>query len=157
MKGHPLATARVPLRQATTSPKPNSYDDDLSISDDFFQTAASASIGGYRVPPPNNFQVVAPPKNFVFMRPTQAVSYHNSIETVDSESLPFENIYPKKSYGAAMPVDRHPIRNYQRAPLTGPLATWVRLDGTPLERNPIYPQDQDLREYRLAQRKLPQF
>ncbi|KAF5284919.1 hypothetical protein FQA39_LY16874 [Lamprigera yunnana] len=118
----------------TTTAKPNSYEDDLSISSDDFgsQSLASAKIENvYRAPPP---------KGFIYILP------ESSNYIIKSGQPEYAEVVPSTPLND---IDSH-------NPLTGPMVVRVYPDGTPVDQGPYKaPQDDDLKHHKMSQLKLP--
>ncbi|KAK4877812.1 hypothetical protein RN001_010318 [Aquatica leii] len=138
MRGHVKQTK---IQTTTTTAKPNSYEDDLSIGNDDLgsQGLESAKIQTvYRLPPPKGF-IYVPVKT----------SYVVKSDTPEYRQ-PFDNIL-------STPLNDLESYNYD-TPLTGPMVVRVHPDGTPVDNGPYrIPQDEDLQQYKMSQMKLPAF
>lgn len=140
MEGH---TIKKPKSPTTTTPKPNSYEDNLSFSDDDIgsQGLASAKIDNvYRVLPPSDFIYVKPQESQYIIK-TGTPEYRQPLN-----QLPFEDILHSTD-----------LNDYNdNVPLTGPMVVRVHLDGTPVDEDSYQiPQDEDLKQYKLSQIRLP--
>lgn len=140
MEGHAMSGYSKP-KKSTTTPIPNSYDDDQSFGDFGEQSAGSARIETvYRVPPP---------KGFVFKLETgkPLYAYPQYIQNVE-----------KTTYGDKLGFKANQPSQYIEAPLTGPMVVKVYPDGRPVRENDRkIPQDDDLRQYQLSKTKIPIF
>lgn len=142
MEGHAMMKT-TPKTRLTTTPKPNSYDDDMSVGADDLGSAASAKIDNvYRVPPP---------KEFVYITPAPAnAGYQYNLNSGTPEYKQPQGVKPQNIY---VPVVSY---GQQNVPLTGPMVVRVYPDGTPVQDGPVsIPQDEDLRQYKLSQIRLP--
>lgn len=154
MEGHALMKT-TPKMRTTTTPKPNSYDDNLSFSAEDLgnQAAASAKIdNGYRVQPPKDFVYITPsPNGYQYNLYSGTPEYKQPQGVKPQNQLPFENILSSTS------VPKKFVAPYgQDVPLTGPMVVRVHPDGTPVQEGPeSIPQDEDLRQYMLSQIRLP--
>lgn len=150
MEGHAMMKT-VPKTRSTTTPKPNSYNDNLSFGSDDLgnQGSASAKIDNvYRVPPPKGFVYISPTSNDKqFSMNSGTPEYRRPLN-----QLPFENILPS----TAVPVKKYFDYVGQEVPLTGPMVVKVYPDGRPVQDGQVnLPQDEDLRQYKMSQIRLP--
>ncbi|KAJ8968017.1 hypothetical protein NQ314_002521 [Rhamnusium bicolor] len=155
MEGHSLAYTTPKPSGSTTTPKPNSYDDDEFFGDEYYgdfgsQTAASAKIDNvYRIPPPKGFIVQLESGS------SQYATYpHNVAAFLNAFDGP---VIDKGAYNRFQ-AQYYPTSTTEKvydAPLTGPVVVKVYPDGTPVdEKMPVH-HDEDLRQYKLAKVKIP--
>lgn len=157
MDGHEMMKS-TPKMRVTTTPKPNAYDDNLSFGTDDLgsQSAASAKIDNvYRVPPPKGFVYITPsPSRPQYSIHSGTPEYKQPQGGKLQNQLPFENVFSPVS----IPNDNRYVAPFgQEIPLTGPMVVKVYPDGSPVQNEPQnVPQDEDLRQYKLSQIRLPQ-
>lgn len=145
MAGHAMMKTTKKPRSSTTTAKPNSYDDQ-SFGEDFsYAGEASAKIEtSYRVPPPKGFvyHTPVPRRNILTDTPQYKYPLNANKKTL---SLPqagsFEIISVRKVYS--------------NSPLDGPMVVKVHPDGTPVKEAKIHVEDEDLKQYKLSQVRIP--
>lgn len=158
MAGHPLANSTPKPARSTTTPKPNSYEDE-PYSDFEFGSHGSASA---RI---DNVVVVPAPKDILNLYNVQATRYPQQVGSAlnligvqkKGPYTRFQEYYPQTTSTTTerAPVDPMDEGMYQDAPLTGPMVVRVYLDGTPVEDSMPLPQDEDLKQYKMSQIKIP--
>ncbi|XP_056633613.1 rhythmically expressed gene 5 protein [Diorhabda sublineata] len=156
MAGHPLANT-TPKPRATTTPKPNSYEDE-PYSDFEFGSQGSASA---RI---DNVVIIPAPKHVLNLYNVQTTRYPQQVGSVlnaigtqkKGPYTRFQEYYSEtRTTTERTPVDPMNEGTYKDAPLTGPMVVRVYLDGTPVEDSMPLPQDEDLKQYKMSQIKIP--
>ncbi|CAH1118532.1 unnamed protein product [Phaedon cochleariae] len=159
MAGHPMADA-IPKPRSTTTPKPNSYDDEIySDFDDLgSQSAASAKIDHvFRVPPPKEFlEQYQRPK---YTYPHNVVTYLQAFDAPVKKG-PYARFQEQHGMSVSTTTEKilvDPMDEgmYEEAPLTGPMVVRVYPDGRPVKDDAPLPQDEDLRQYQMSKLKIP--
>lgn len=144
MAGHAMMkTTKKP--RSTTTAKPNSYDDQ-SFGEDFgYAGEASAKIEtSYRVAPPKGFiyQTPSPQRNILTDTPQYKYPFNTNKKTLLlPQTGSFEIISVRKVYN--------------NSPLDGPMVVKVHPDGTPVKEDKIHVEDEDLKQYKLSQVRIP--
>lgn len=146
MNGHEMMRTTKKPKTITTTAKPNSYDD--QSFDEEFNYEASAKVESVSKFLPNHFVNNG---NKIEKNPpierkiiTGIPEYRLPNVNNNEKELPFEII----SF-------RRPV--YKNAPLDGPMVVKVYPDGTPVDDQTTFIEDEDLKHYKLLKQRLPTF
>ncbi|CAH0548717.1 unnamed protein product [Brassicogethes aeneus] len=126
----------------STTPKPNSYEDDLDFGSQPEETAKIDNV--YRV---------APPKDFVF-KPSSSNVDNVYEKPIDFQLNNFDNvkiIFTDDDDSE----DSEPTESPRIYQLNGPVLVKVHPDGTPVREHYRIPLDDDFTQYQLSKIKLP--
>ncbi|KAJ8972645.1 hypothetical protein NQ317_008231 [Molorchus minor] len=148
LKDHPLSKSPPKEKPTSTTPAPNSYNDDKTLGDFGSEGAASSDLDNvYRVPPPKEF--------IEKIRNDTKASYPHNVATIikNGETADDDSKNAFEQFG-----DQHIMTMMgSRTPLTGPVVTKVHLDGSPvLEEHPVH-HDEDLKQHMWSQMPLPDY